>query len=142
MQPNLTRNANQITHLSQQYKTIFTMENDMKSYIEQRPKVIKAIKGSITHWNNICCGFSNKIGASYCPLCGMFLNTSDSCSACPLGIIQGPCERLGSEFIKYRFAREGSGSRFCTVDSAYEAEAVLKSLIMLLPPEHREEYGG
>ena len=123
----------------------------MSDYIETDPTTIEVIKRVIDEkWNPICMGYHVLID---CPLC---LHCSD-CDCCPLAISGNNCNEEGSSWGDWdRAAKRLSCGHECNALNAScgdfsecpknyapaEAEAMLEALVQLLPPEHREEYGG
>ena len=113
------------------------------TYIEKRPKAIEAIKESIDHWNDICYGYCGAIDSETCGLCVLY---HSDCSSCSLLMAGSGCNKAGSPWKRYFLCFTGGDylldECFCEENAANEAEAMLEALVMLLPPEHRKEYGG
>lgn len=115
---------------------------EMSAYIEERPDAIEAIKKSIAHWNDICYGYCGAIDSETCGLCALH----GDCSLCGLFMAGNGCNKVGTPWKRYFNSFCGGDYLvdmcFCEVGTANKAEAMLEALVMLLPPEHRKEYGG
>lgn len=99
----------------------------MSAYIEERPDAIEAIKKAIDEkWNPICMGSVRKVR---CALCDMF-----PCMECPLTQAYPKADNCCPQYNDWDNAFSG--------ENHAEAEAMLEALVMLLPLEHRKEYGG
>ena len=104
----------------------------MSAYIEERPDAIEAIKKAIDEkWNPICMGCTgNYADEIECALCELY---DMECGECSLGHSNNSCAR-GSLNSYSAWAEFG--------ERPEDAEAMLEALVMLLPPEHRKQYGG
>lgn len=49
-----------------------------------KPKVLKALQGSIKKWEDILTGKIAERGANNCPLCQMFVVKTGECDGCPV----------------------------------------------------------
>ncbi len=120
--------------------------------------VIEALHKSIQRkWNPICMGDGVDNRSEDCPLCKLILVDATSvCSPCPF---TGVCSDGAYNDWEQHFERnhspcpERKSANMCdgceldivTIKCptcAEKAEAVLEKLVMCLPPEEREIYGG
>ena len=124
----------------------------MSNYIERRPEAIEAIKKAIDKkWNPICMGLVDEEPA--CALCEAYPASGD-CMRCPLGLAGMACNmHINNPYSAWDDENDCCNCLQTPSDCAYDcpeliysspekAEAMLEALVMLLPPEHRAEYGG
>lgn len=101
-------------------------------------RTIKAIHKSIAHWNLICYGMEDNCMSDECALCDIFLYNS-VCS-CPLFKVNGN-QCCNSSTVWGAYATSGGREKvYCTVVSAEEAEAMLETLVGLLPKGEQGRY--
>lgn len=110
----------------------------MGSYTEERPEAIEAIKQSIAEkWEPICNGCLTGKSEPDCKLCELY--DYDHCADCPLCKTDNGCKNSNSTWWGWADCKEDG---FIIESSPEDSEAMLEALVMLLPPEHRKEYGG
>jgi len=97
-------------------------------------RTIEAIHKSIAHWNDICYGMEDDVSSEKCSLCREY-NRSGRCTGCPLAI-KNCCFNRQSPYTTYHGARKD----YCTASSAEAAEAMLETLVGLLPDEEADRY--
>lgn len=131
---------------------VIRCEKDDLFYIETMPieetskpedksmdaKTIEAIHKSINHWGGgrgICYGAEGNCGEGSCDLCTRF-KTESGCGSCPLAAVSC-CLDHDSVYQAYRRSLKGG---YCTVDSSEAAEAMLETLVRLLPDNELERY--
>jgi hypothetical protein len=108
-------------------------------------KTIEALHKSIAHWNDICYGIDNSIGSKHCSLCVEFaegkslhFNCGDN-TDCPIRIKTGVPECRRTSYQEYvRLSDEHKHN--CTAASADAAEAMLETLVGLLPEREADIY--
>lgn len=105
----------------------------MNDYIETRPEAIEAIKKAINEkWNLICLGCNTED----LPVCALCMAYGMTCKGCPLIKAYGKGRNATCRCIDLFYSYNYRGQ------TPAKAEAMLEALVMLLPPEHRIEFGG
>lgn len=107
-----------------------------------KPKVLKALQGSIKKWEDILAGKMSDQGSNNCPLCQLFVNRQDNCDGCPVQRHTG-CDSCGDTPYTKKWAVAGRDAIHSqrdwamTDDQILAARAELDFLRSLLPARLR-----